>query len=358
MELSLAENISELRKSAGLTQAQLAEGLGVSVAAVSKWERGAAVPELAMLVELAELFGVSVDALIGYAFRDGRRNALVERLKGYLHHREDPRALPEVEKALRRYPNDFAILYYSAENYRLWGICSENAAHLQRARELYGRACLLISQNTDPEISEISLWQGMADIEIALGRPEEGVRLLQAHNPCRINHPLIGQTLAGDCNDPRRALPYLSLALPDLAVAHIRVVMGYLNLYCKGEDWDGALALLEWALAFYPGLKRKGQASCLDKGEAVLWAALAYVQIQRGETSRAAHCLDRGRQIARQFDAAPCYQVSSLRFVAEETVASAVDDLGPTALEGVEKLLAELDSEELWQLWREGENEE
>lgn len=358
MKVSLGKNISELRKSAGLTQAQLAEGLGVSVAAVSKWERGAAVPELAMLAELAELFGVSVDALIGYTFRDGRRNALVERLKAYLHHREDPQALSEAEKALRRYPNDFAILYYSAENYRFWGICGGNAAHLQRARELYGRACLLISQNTDPEISEISLWQGMADMEIALGRPEEGVKLLQAHNPCRVNHPLIGQTLAGSCNDPRRALPYLSMALPDLAVAHMRVVIGYLNIYYKQEDWDSALALLEWALAFYPGLKTPGQTSCLDKGEAVLWAALAYVRLRRGEKNQAARCLDRGRQIARQFDADPCYQVSSLRFVAEETVASAVDDLGPTALEGVEKLLAELDSEALWQLWREGKDEE
>lgn len=42
MKLSLSENIARLRRAAGLTQERLAEALGVSFAAVSKWERGAA----------------------------------------------------------------------------------------------------------------------------------------------------------------------------------------------------------------------------------------------------------------------------------------------------------------------------
>ena len=40
MKLSLSENISSLRRASGLTQERLAEALGVSFAAVSKWERG------------------------------------------------------------------------------------------------------------------------------------------------------------------------------------------------------------------------------------------------------------------------------------------------------------------------------
>ena len=44
MKLSLSENIARLRRAAGLTQERLAEALGVSFAAVSKWERGAATP--------------------------------------------------------------------------------------------------------------------------------------------------------------------------------------------------------------------------------------------------------------------------------------------------------------------------
>lgn len=33
------------------------------------------------------------------------------------------------------------------------------------------------------------------------------------------------------------------------------VVMGYLNVFCKTKDYYNALALVDWALAFYPGLK-------------------------------------------------------------------------------------------------------
>lgn len=49
MKLSLASNISKLRKECSMTQEQLAEALGVTFAAVSKWERGAAAPKLNLI---------------------------------------------------------------------------------------------------------------------------------------------------------------------------------------------------------------------------------------------------------------------------------------------------------------------
>ena len=61
----LAERIYNLRKRRGLSQEQLAEALGVSRQTVSKWERGAASPELGKLRAMAELFGVSLDELAG-----------------------------------------------------------------------------------------------------------------------------------------------------------------------------------------------------------------------------------------------------------------------------------------------------
>ena len=52
MKFSLSENISKLRKEKGMTQEQLAESLGVTFAAVSKWERGVATPELNLIAEI------------------------------------------------------------------------------------------------------------------------------------------------------------------------------------------------------------------------------------------------------------------------------------------------------------------
>ncbi len=60
----LASNIVELRKTAGLTQAEFAEQLNYSDKAVSKWERGESVPDIVVLKEIAQKFGVTVDYLL------------------------------------------------------------------------------------------------------------------------------------------------------------------------------------------------------------------------------------------------------------------------------------------------------
>lgn len=60
----VAANITALRQSKGLTQAQLAEQLNYSDKSVSKWERGASLPTLDVLLEIADLFGVPLDYLV------------------------------------------------------------------------------------------------------------------------------------------------------------------------------------------------------------------------------------------------------------------------------------------------------
>ena len=60
----LSEKLYALRKGRGLTQEQLAEALGVSRQAVSKWESNQANPDVAYLAEMCRLFGVSSDWLL------------------------------------------------------------------------------------------------------------------------------------------------------------------------------------------------------------------------------------------------------------------------------------------------------
>ena len=63
----IGTTIAALRREKGLTQDALAAQLGVSAQAVSKWENGLSCPDILMLPEIAEYFGVSVDALFGRA---------------------------------------------------------------------------------------------------------------------------------------------------------------------------------------------------------------------------------------------------------------------------------------------------
>lgn len=62
--MKLSETLYTLRKQHGLSQEQLAEALGVSRQAVSKWERGVAVPEGETLIALGRYYGISLDELL------------------------------------------------------------------------------------------------------------------------------------------------------------------------------------------------------------------------------------------------------------------------------------------------------
>lgn len=63
--MDLGKMILELRKEKGVTQEELAAELGVTAAAVSKWENGYTLPDVLMICALADFFGVTTDELLG-----------------------------------------------------------------------------------------------------------------------------------------------------------------------------------------------------------------------------------------------------------------------------------------------------
>lgn len=66
MSKNFSDNFRALRKQRNLTQEQIAEMLGVSCQAVSKWETNSSYPDISLLPIIADYFGVSVDYLIGH----------------------------------------------------------------------------------------------------------------------------------------------------------------------------------------------------------------------------------------------------------------------------------------------------
>ena len=61
--MNIGKNIKQLRRQKHYTQAQVAENLGISYHAVSKWENDISAPDIALLPAIAEMFGVTIDAL-------------------------------------------------------------------------------------------------------------------------------------------------------------------------------------------------------------------------------------------------------------------------------------------------------
>ena len=104
LKLQLGANIVTYRKRSGLTQARLAERLNYSDKAVSKWERGESMPDVLTLVQLAELFEITVDDLL----RDP--NEIPENTGGPIEHAMEV----AVEKTLKRKANKRVILWLSS----------------------------------------------------------------------------------------------------------------------------------------------------------------------------------------------------------------------------------------------------
>lgn len=70
----MGEIIAQKRKEVGMTQAELAEYIGVSKPAVSKWESGYSLPDITLLPVLASFFDISIDELMGYQPQMNEKN--------------------------------------------------------------------------------------------------------------------------------------------------------------------------------------------------------------------------------------------------------------------------------------------
>ncbi len=142
MQLYIGNNIKRLRRQKGITQETLAERMHVSTAAVSKWERNEALPDISMVLPLASYFGVSTDELLGL---DAAKTE--ERIQGIMNERnrlcalgKEREAFDLIVTAYEEFPNDWRIV----EEY-MWKLyydpnCAEPYGHEVHKEELY-RLC-------------------------------------------------------------------------------------------------------------------------------------------------------------------------------------------------------------------------
>ena len=107
----IGERIREFRKAAGISQEKLAEQLGVSSQAVSKWETCAAMPDLTMVVPLSALLGVTTDRLLGTD--DIRRRELENQWHSLMRQygESSEECIEHERRALLEFPDDFTWNY-------------------------------------------------------------------------------------------------------------------------------------------------------------------------------------------------------------------------------------------------------
>ena len=350
MEIRLAENIRRSRKERSLTQEQFAEIFGVTTGAVYKWEAGLSVPDIGLIVQMADFFDTSVDVLLGYEMKDNRPEETVRRLRD-CRRRKDRAGLAEAEKALKKYPYSFEIVRECAAIYRAFGFESGDRELLRRALGLLEQARPLLGQNTDPEISEQTLYGKIAETYLGLDEADKAVALWKTHNAGGLFNHRIGQVLAIS-DRTEEAVPFLSEATAQTVSELCNIVIGYLNVFYSRGDYASARAILEWGIGVFAGLRKGNAPNFLDKISCGWLASLACLSYLSGEESEARDTLVRAKALAAFFDASPSYDESDIRYINRIEGASAHDDIGATAADAIQNVVNSFENDTFTALWR------
>ncbi len=111
MTIYFGENLKKFRKEKEMTQETLADFLGVSFQAVSKWERGETYPDITMLPVIASFFSVSTDDLLGVD-KVQKEEKINEYLNFYdkMRLKDTPLTFDTFKKAVKEFPGEFSIL--------------------------------------------------------------------------------------------------------------------------------------------------------------------------------------------------------------------------------------------------------
>ena len=111
MNMKIGNKIKELRKMRGATQEQLANSIGVSFQAVSKWETGITLPDIALAPVLATYFGVSMDELFDYDVQKISEEALAIAKETWPLRETDPeKGKKIIYEGLEKYPENDILL--------------------------------------------------------------------------------------------------------------------------------------------------------------------------------------------------------------------------------------------------------
>ena len=178
----IGQRIKDLRKKANLTQDRLADYLGVSAQAVSKWELGQTAPDLSLIAPLCRVLGVTADELLGLNEPDEETEALMEELRAYRGKitLEMEERFPELERRAAAHPTDLRLSYeVAAAEYWLPSRKKDQEEESRILADIEKRCHAVLDRTTDPSLRE-NANHLLADALIMAGRREEAMLYAEA----------------------------------------------------------------------------------------------------------------------------------------------------------------------------------
>ena len=344
MENNLAENIRSFRKSLGFTQEQLAERLGITLAAVSKWERGSSEPDLAHIMDLAEIFHISVDALIGYSMRGSDADAEADRIDGLAKEVPIWKIAEEYEDALKKFPNHFRIVCGAALANQQTGVLYKRDASLKKALDLFRRSIDLLSQNRDhPEINEARLRDEIAGCYSALKNYGKAIEEYKKNNLTGSNDARIGCLYTLYEKKPEEGIRFTERAFFSNFSDMVTTMSGYVIYYIVTAQYDPGIRAAEWTIRFLGSLKEDpGRHAYVDKLISLFYLTLAILQDGRGLPEESEESLRTAVRMAAAFDSSPTFTLENMILLSDAEKQGVYDETGATAIDGLKNSIDEI----------------
>lgn len=334
--MELGNQIKALRTQRGITQETLAEALGVSPQAVSKWENQAAAPDIQLLPDISTYFGVTIDEL--FALSDETR---MERIQNMLWDERDldPAAAEReafflLEKGRREPKNGKAYeLLAAMENHIA---CS----HRRRAEEYAKEALTRDPTNTRDAFGELREAVGLRS-DWYFSSYHEFIDWCKAFaenhpNPKGIYMELMDALLAdGRIAEAREYCEKYAALDHTYRTPHYQGIIAW-----KEGDWDGAMKIWERMCADFPE-------------EWLTWGSMGDVMAESGRYAEAVEYYEKSKQFLpkpRYID--PWEAIARLRELMgdipgaiaslEEEIAVSEEDWGITSGESVDSIRREI----------------
>lgn len=309
MNLTIGANIKKLRNQKHITQDKLAENLGVTPQAISRWESGAGFPAIEYLPDLAAFFSVSVDELLGV--KQSEREARREEIYQTIGHIEEcgynPSAIDLLREAHADFPSDEKISLALAKALRSEMYEDEpNNANLKEAEKIL----LGLIRNADEYDFKFSCVKELAVIYKEVWEDEdrykEALEMLPSLNSCR--EIFLTDYYNGGKQDPETVRSsLLTLSVHTMSILRDYIVYSLPN---EPEHWDVKIGYFEEMIDFCNrlieilGEETSGDENSEDENPyekntaeihitiAVLYRYTATYCLAKGQNDEALNCLE------------------------------------------------------------------
>lgn len=177
MRLSLP--IAQARKKLHMTQDEVADALGVSHVAVSKWERGVSYPDITLLPAIARLFHMSMDDLFSYQERltNEEAEALTKQVLENFQFMSLQEALSKCKDIMKQYPNDLQLMKTVGSS--LWrGLLYAKSEEGMMPVILYAQELLLKVKNSDDKRMHDQACASLSQLYLMQDKMEEALQVL------------------------------------------------------------------------------------------------------------------------------------------------------------------------------------